>query len=450
MKSTNLKYNIVMRRFIFTLLVSAFLTHALLAQDRLLPDDSYFYNPVIGKEVIVIDNSNGTNDSKDFQKAIDELNKKGGGVLRVEDGTYHIVGVYMKSNVHIRVKPGVIFKPVEQRTDMFTLPKYYTDPDEEPVNNFSIEGEGGNFLVDMSDGHDRSWRSFVSVRSGYNFRLANFVIEDNYTPLSSLTLGPVVDSDVDISDRENPVVAAPSKGIVENIGVVHEHFGYGLIQIQAGSRILFRDLWGIGGTTLRLETGLNYLQLIKEKAPKLFDVYARNISCTNGHCAVMLGPHTMKQGIVDVRGVWAFSCGTAVSIGRGHVSQTRPGQNDPELGLTPGWFDPASVVEDVVAIFGHDAQLKTQHFRNIPCELRGERKDGIGIVSWQGSSKIHIGPSVAAVAYKAVNVLDSSDDRPIDFREHTVKAYGFSDKLPHNAVIREGEYEFKDCPDAKF
>lgn len=431
------------------LFVSILFVQVLAAQDRELPEDGFFFHPVIGKELLIVEKSNGIDDSENFQEAIDALNKKGGGVLRVENGTYYLAGVHMKTGVHIRIRPGVVFKPVEQRTDMFTTPKYYTDPEEEHVNNFSIVGEDGKFLVDMSDGYDRSWRSFVSVRSGYNFRLANFVIEDSFTPLSSLTLGPVVDSDVDLSDEEHPVFASPNSGIVENIDVINEHFGYGLIQIQAGQKILFRDLTGIGGVTLRLETGLNSLQLLDKKSPRLEDIYARNISCVDGHSAVAISPHTIRQGIVDVRGVYSYSCAYAVTIGAGFVG-TRPGQQDPERGLTPGWFDPGSVVEDVIAVFGQNAMLKTQYFKNIPCELRGERKDGMGIVSWRGSSKIHIGPSAAAVAYKAVNALDHSNDRPIDFRDHTVKAYGFSDKLPRNAVVRAGEYEFQDCPDSKY
>lgn len=210
--------------------------------------------------------------------------------------------------------------------------------------------------------------------------------------------------------------------------------------------MLFRNLFGIGDVTLRLETGLGTLAWLNKKAPNLDDIFARDITCVNGHGGVALTPHTISHGVVAIKGVRTFSCAHAVSIGHGYVSPTRNNESDPKLGLTPGDFDPTCIVEDVVAIFGHNAQLKTQYFVHLPDELYVERKNGVGIIPDYGNakpSKVHIGPSVCAVKYGSVSVLDSSDDDPIDLREETVRAYGFTDQLPRYGIIRAGEFEFK-------
>lgn len=220
MKTENKKISLILTAFLI-LLVQTGKAQAVPAQENRVPADSYFYKPVIGEELVRIDKGNGSDDSKQFNEAIESLNRKGGGILRVMDGIYYLKDVKLLSNVHIRVKPGVTFRFIEQRSDLFTTPAYYRDKDDVHVNNFSLEGEGGRFTVDFTAGRKDSWLSFISVRSGNNFRFANFTVNDNYTPLSAICVGPVVSHDVDWSDWDHPLFASPNSGIIENIDYYH-------------------------------------------------------------------------------------------------------------------------------------------------------------------------------------------------------------------------------------
>ena len=89
-------------------------------------------------------------------------------------------------------------------------------------------------------------------------------------------------------------------------------------------------------------------------------VYGRNISCINGNAAVMISPHAMMNGSVDVDTITAVNTGIAVRIGNGFVSSkyTKPD-------LVPGIFESVNI-RNVVATFDTTAQLKEKHYKYIP------------------------------------------------------------------------------------
>ena len=88
----------------------------------------------------------------------------------------------------------------------------------------------------------------------------------------------------------------------------------------------------------------------------------------------MLSPHTITQGIVDVRDVSGVSCEAVVAINFGFLSESK-GQVDangnPLNGHSSGTFSEESVIANVSATYGIDAQVRAARLRYVPCALRG-------------------------------------------------------------------------------
>ena len=167
-------------------------------------------------------------------------------------------------------------------------------------------------------------------------------------------------------------------------------YGYGLVQIQAAESVRFENLSGTGGVTLRMEAGekrMNYSQI-----GGMNNIVGRNISCTDGNAAVMISPHSMKNGVVTVDGVKSVGCGFAVRIADGYVATKYATPN-----LQPRTFAAGSSVKKVDATFGLKAQLKPKHFKYVPALLGNSIQDQIE--SEDGESVR--GPAIAAVLNEA-------------------------------------------------
>ena len=162
----------------------------------------------------------------------------------------------------------------------------------------------------------------------------------------------------------------------------------------------------MGGATLRLETGMVLINDLQVGG--IHDIVGRNLSCTNGNAAVMLSPHAMHNGIMDIDGVTAVSCGFAVRVDAGYVS---PKYSNPNL--TPGTFQMVKI-RNVNATFGGSlAQLKPKHYIYMPCELRSS----ISSEPITPGGESYNGPSIAGVYY--------DPNYPVDFQESHVNAVGF-------------------------
>ena len=249
--------------------------------------------------------------------------------------------------------------------------------DDELVENVSIRGVNGRFVVNLPS-YEPGIR-VVETGRARNFLYSDIDVYDHLTKFSSLTFGAL--------SKSKSEFFIPENGEVRNISTYNSHYGYGTVQAQAASNVLFENLHGIGGTTLRLETGLasmNDLQI-----GGLSNIVGRDISCENGNSAVMISPHSMHNGQVHIDGAQSKSCGFAVRIGKGFISKKQKNPN-----LTIGTFAEGSSVRNVHAVFGYEAQLKSKHFKYIPVELQknisSSPLDEMGGIIYQG-------PAVAAV-----------------------------------------------------
>ena len=244
-----------------------------------------------------VDNDFATDDSKDLQKAISFISKKGGGKLIVPKGNYTFSDINMKSNVHIEFDPRVVIRPSHREKQ-----KNY--------NIFSFGRKGGvvenisftssdskqNFTIDLTQTNNTNVAVFA-LRNVDNFLFSNVLIKDIQTRFSSFTLG------VAASDGGH---FFPRNGVIKNSTTTNADYGYGLIQSQAAKNVFFHNLGGQGGVTLRLETGekkMNNLQIGGNH-----DILAKNIECHDGNAAVMISPHAMQCGIITVDGVTSTNC----------------------------------------------------------------------------------------------------------------------------------------------
>ena len=407
--------------------------------DRVLPADSYFYNPTINT-TNQMSFPNGNSSTTALQSMINNLSTSGGGVLNINAGTYTLEQIHMKTGVHIRVHPDVVFKSAP-RNALFRAG--YASSFAE-VNNWSFQSTNGEkFTFDFSNLQPNEDIRAFQLGNTTNFKLADFIVLDNFTKFNAVSSGAVGNETTQGSAK------FASFGIIENLDIKKAHYGYGLIQCQVGQDILYRNLSGEGGVTLRFESGFSGLanRYLTDKTPIINNVYGRNISCTNGAHAVMLSPHTITQGLADVRDVSGISCEAVVSVNFGFLSESK-GQVDssgnPLLGHSSGTFSEESVIANVSATYGVNAQVRAARLRYVPCALRSY----INLDEKNPDDESYKSPSLAPVYYLALEdyvSLDSPEGRfkiVLDNVTHT----GFSSEVRTDGLITDGgENDFEGC-----
>lgn len=260
-----------------------------------------------------VNNQDNTDDTAKLQQAINEISATSkGGKLFIPAGKYYLLGVKIRSNVHIEIAPGATIYPTPNNDGknhrIFEVGSF----GEPKVENFSLVGRGKGFTIDFRQSNDPNLAVFT-LGDLHNFKISNFNIEDNKTIFASVLVG--------VAKRGNNLYW-PHNGIIEKISQKNALFGYGVIQTYGADNILFRDLTGEGGITLRMETDNLVMKDLKQGGIR--NIYAKNISCTNGLAAVMFGPHFMENGAVEVDGVQSNGCGFAVRVDKGFVELFSP------------------------------------------------------------------------------------------------------------------------------
>ncbi|UXX78111.1 T9SS type A sorting domain-containing protein [Reichenbachiella carrageenanivorans] len=373
------------------------------------------------------DGTDTAEDSQAFQEAIDAVTQQpNGGVIQVPAGTYYVMDISMKSNVHFEIDHEVIIKP-PKRTDTKNYGIFDFDGNNEIIHHVSIRGIDGSFTVDLTGLINTNVRvySFGNVE---NFLLSDFKTVDERTKFSTVQMG---------TSPYNDGYNSPENGVILNGHVDNADYGYGLVQTQAAKNVLFKNLSGTGGVTLRFETG--YVKMNELQIGGLFDLVGRNISNENGNAALMVSPHETKNGHIDVDGVTSISSGFAVRLSSGYVRS--------EMGdITAGYFANTSVIKNVKATFGTQAQLKEKHFLYMPCDLRGSVTE---FTNYTGSVKIYQGPSIAAM----VNTSIGTEPGHFQVEVTNVTAEGFECQVKAVVTDVDGDENCtgiqKGCPAQK-
>ena len=266
---------------------------------------------------------------------------------------YRCIGVALAtSHVAWLVAAGTVFSPppvsqiAESRQGSLFLVGAQNRTDTTAVRNITVAGIDaggrGRFTVDVSKpltgplaGKRQGGFMFRGAITGFGLHNLNVLLPGatNTGIANALEFNNIAGSRKYLS---------PSHGTVTNITTTGGQWGYGTAQIQSGNYIHFENLDGEGGVTLRLETGIG--------GGYVGGITATNITCRNGHAAVMTEPHCQVNGQFLVDGVLSLGCSVAVETNGGYRDNTR------HPGLPPGTFSNTSRVTNVVGVFGEHAQ----------------------------------------------------------------------------------------------
>ncbi|GAA3614965.1 T9SS type A sorting domain-containing protein [Flavivirga amylovorans] len=382
-----------------------------------IDNEANFYTPIANanynRDLVAdygADNNFATDDSTVLQSAIDDINANGGGILTIPAGNYSISEINLKSNVHLDMDDDAVIRP-SLRSNQSNYAIFNLGDITAPIQNISITSSSGNrFRVDLTQNNNPNV-IVVKCRKVTNFLISSFNVDDSLTKFSAVTFG---------GDFFSSVYTYPENGIVKDIDIQNAQYGYGVVQTQSAENVLFKNLSATGGATLRFETGATGLNDLQgdnlppgeTKVGGLDNMVGRNISCTNGNSAVMLSPHAVHNGSVDVEGVTSVSSGFAVRVEGGFIAS----KYDQTINLTDGTFDYVRI-KDVTATYGNTAELKSKHFKFYPPEISNPTT----ISSYD--PKVYIGPSIAGLVVEG-NYLCNGNTQTV-FIEAPIVANGF-------------------------
>ncbi|WP_139958681.1 T9SS type A sorting domain-containing protein [Flavicella sediminum] len=324
----------------------------------------------------LVDDNASTNQSQKLVDAINDLSALGGGRIIIPKGVYNFYGIRLQSNIHILIEGETVIIPPEDSGTVFNLDTE-TGKGQGYIENVSIRGFGGKFIVDYHTRLYKEKQRAIIARMVKNFLIENMIVKDNYSTYCGIILSLTKEKG-DISTWE---VSRPTDGILRNLCHYKGNPGYGLVQCHGAQSVHFENLYSLGGVTLRLEVGANITHV------GVFDITAKNIICENGRMALLMAPHSAKCGTVTVDGLTTISCTVAVGIGDGAVKEGSPDQ-------TPGYFANDSSIKNIHSIFGVEAQFKGGgSFLAIP------NRDYYDAIKVWIYGKFFDGPSVSAVSY---------------------------------------------------
>jgi len=345
-----------------------------------------------------VDNSFDTNDSQKLKRAISELSNDGGGKLIIPAGNYSFNEVSLKKNVHIEINKNARLRPFNTPGRKSLLMFLFTSTNKNvPLKNTSITCPNGRFTVDLNQVRPlgRGFR-FCNFRNAEGFLVSNVIVLDNHTQFSAFVFN---------GETINNRAYGPKNGVVKNAITRNSDYGYGLVQMQLGKNILFKNINGIGGATLRLEPHNKNLRTL-DAVNVLDNVVARGVTCVEGNAAIMLSPHFVTNGTVDFRNVTGTRCGAAVRIEKGFITQ-----DERNFGITNvGTFNSSSIIRNVKVTHAESrAQVKPKHYRYLPCNLRGLTTNDVLSPFPHGDS--FKGPSIAGVIYDSNYTINFNDSR---------------------------------------
>lgn len=396
------------------------------------------------------DNDFTTDDSDLLQKVINELSKNGGGKLHIPAGNYTFAEVKVKSNIHLEFDPKAVVRTtdgVKNKKGKYKNMRVFSfGYKSDVVENVKVSSSktGKKFTIDITTSANKSIAVFP-LRNVKNFLFQDVLVKDDNTRFSAFTLGLTA---------YNSGYFSPRDGVIKDCNIENADYGYGLVQAQAAKHVLFKNISGQGGVTLRLETGESKMNNLQKGG--LFDIFANDVECHDGNAALMISPHAMQNGIVTIDGVTAVNCGFAVRIGNAYVAK----KYDSTLDLKPGTFDSKSSLKNVTSTFGTSAQVKPKHFIYIPEKYQTKERTADTPIT-----NVHSNPlatkkshavnsvSVAAVGYlcgQNVNCVNEKSGKTKSFKfdytiqidESTVKAIGYGDQKP---VIRLTDNVLMNC-----
>ncbi|WP_168433265.1 CBM96 family carbohydrate-binding protein [Pontiella sulfatireligans] len=303
--------------------------------------------------------SDANDDTVALQAAIDAMTAlPTGGKIVIPAGTFYLRGATIKSNVHIVIDPGAVIKPwssPRSSKSLFFMGALTGTPESAVATiNASVRCSDTNqmWTADISSLDILYHFKAFGCYNTDNFMISNMHVVDNMTDISAIVLNA--------GKYNGTFYNVPQNGLIMNCSTTNSHSGYGLIQMQNGRHIFYKNLSCNRGVTLRIETDMAVGQ-----TSGLDDVWGRDITNVDGGDAVFLQPHTMDNGHVDIRRITSYGSFFAFHMEPGFVTP-----DEALAGLTPGSFAATSVIADVHAVYGTNALAAARFHRFVPCPIK--------------------------------------------------------------------------------
>ena len=346
----------------------------------------------------------GSSSSPDKSTALTGLITSGKKNIAIT-GNVTLGDIKLESDVNINISPGVIIKLKPGAKTIFDV----ASDSYSRITNVKIDcnscsnsqGDKNNpakrFTMDVSAVAPSQTATAVKLGNIYNFRLAHFIVNDNYTKINAITLIPVLDVPAGIPNNDQPkylrnitIKGAPKKGEIQYGHLNKGHIGYGLIQVQSAGHVGFSNLSTVGGVALRLETGSGIADVKYNRFPftsdngniakpnnifgGIHEVVGTNISCLNGWSAVTFSPHLTKNGKVTINGASATgSCSTIRIISGFKDSAINGLANFPNADFKYGTFGPVIIKGNITAESDNKAQLEKRDYDYYPGSFKGTK-----------------------------------------------------------------------------
>jgi len=345
-------------------------------------EDRFYVDNIPNNETILqLSGDESPADSNLLNQEIQDISNAGGGIIRVNGGTYYLLNVKLRSNVQLKFDADVIIQPDLSGN---TLNK-----------NLNIFEIGNEFLVENSaltntqqDSTDpMTWFKVVIPTGDYrgvrvaeysyahNFQISGMRIEDTYSVFSSIVLNLA-----DSSSKDE----ISNNGIIKDIVATDGHVGYGIIQIQTGITILCKNLDGEGGSTMRVETGV--AQINMDNQLTVDDIVGRNITGRFGDGVLTFSPHRVDQGRVDVEHILAINSTYAVRLAAGFLDNSGTLDNI-------GTFSNLSYVGSITCTGGDGSQIKSKDYKFFNCVTKAE----LQAAEWNPDEESKYGKSIGVI-----------------------------------------------------
>lgn len=310
---------------------------------------------------------------------------------------------------------------------------YDFDLTKEELDNLIIERE--RIVRLLNEGNDRELKKqknplakdmLKGISSSFSNEMKNAIYE---------RVAKFVDVYYERSNERN--YRFPTNGIIENSSVVNCHYGYGLIQNQSSKNVLFRDLFGDGGATLRLETGatrMNELQLFEGRA--IDNIFARNIYCQDGKAALMIAPHLMRDnGYINVEETICNGCEYGVTLtGKSefNTKEIKDKSSDYDIdGIGPG-LTKEVYINQTFALYTETATIKIQNeqaYEELGIKVKSRSEREIMTPSEDGGKSVK-GPSIAPLAVSAPFNCDVHKKQKFNIYNTFSSGFNFSPENP--------------------
>lgn len=361
-------------RNLILIIAICFSSYAVFSQRLSEIESDYYDASNIGPNSVSVNLTGNDNidDSNTLNSAIENLSNNGGGVLtinKVPNKDYiYLRLINLKDKVHIKIASDVVIRPYyggnrPSNIIVFDIGK------SSPVRDIAITNVLENsinsndyFTVELPGG-DTERVKFINIKSGYNFKISGIKFFDSQTIFSNI--------ECNLPNNQSRVEGdLPAFGIVKNILSYQNHVGYGVVQIRAGKNILFKNMDGEGGITLRIESGIP--AVIQTAEATINNVVGRDLIVRNGDAVAVLSPHRINQGKVDLSRIEAYNSTHAIQIASGFLDNKGGVDNY-------GVFSSDSYIDQITNVSGgFGAQVKNKDVKLYPCSYRQQLNDDNG------------------------------------------------------------------------